>query len=134
MLQQQADRGWGAKVIDRLAADLSTEFPDMHGWSRTNLYAMRSMAEAWPDPAIVPTLLGRIPWSHIRLLISKVPDPAMRDWYARQAGEQGWTLRVLQHQVATEYHLRAAAAPSSFEQHLELADADQAQALTKDPY
>jgi hypothetical protein len=34
VLQQQAERGWGAKVIDRLAADLSAEFPDMHGWSR----------------------------------------------------------------------------------------------------
>jgi predicted nuclease of restriction endonuclease-like (RecB) superfamily len=31
ILQQQKEEGWGTKVIDRLAADLKTEFPDMKG-------------------------------------------------------------------------------------------------------
>jgi hypothetical protein len=41
--------GWGAKVIERLAKDLKREFPDIKGFSRTNLLYMRAFAEAYPD-------------------------------------------------------------------------------------
>jgi predicted nuclease of restriction endonuclease-like (RecB) superfamily len=34
ILARQADQGWGAKVIERLAHDLRTAFPDMKGFSR----------------------------------------------------------------------------------------------------
>jgi predicted nuclease of restriction endonuclease-like (RecB) superfamily len=37
ILQRQATEGWGSKVVDRLAKDLRSEFPDMGGLSRTNL-------------------------------------------------------------------------------------------------
>jgi predicted nuclease of restriction endonuclease-like (RecB) superfamily len=37
ILEQQEDQGWGAKIIDRLAQDLRTNFPQMKGFSRTNL-------------------------------------------------------------------------------------------------
>src|SRR5580658_3189581 len=53
ILQRQEQQGWGAKVIDRLSADLRREFPDMKGFSRTNLLYMRAFAAAWPDETIV---------------------------------------------------------------------------------
>lgn len=134
VLQQQAERGWAAKMIDRLAADLTAEFPDMHGWSRANLYLMRSMAAAWPDWSIVSTELRQLPWNHIRVLLHKVPTLELRNWYAEQDAHQGWTLKVLERHVATSLHNRLAATPSSFTQHLHPADADQAQQLTRDPY
>jgi len=34
ILTRQAEQGWGAKVIDRLAHDLRSAFPDMKGFSR----------------------------------------------------------------------------------------------------
>jgi len=37
ILARQQKQGWGAKVIERLSADLRREFPDMTGLSRTNL-------------------------------------------------------------------------------------------------
>ena len=36
---------WGAKVIDQLATDLKSEFPDMSGLSRPNLYSMKRFYE-----------------------------------------------------------------------------------------
>jgi predicted nuclease of restriction endonuclease-like (RecB) superfamily len=48
ILQQQKKRGWGAKIIDRLAADLRIEFPDMRGLSVRNLKYMRAFADAYP--------------------------------------------------------------------------------------
>ena len=37
ILRRQRDEGWGAKVIDRLAADLRHAFPEMTGLSARNL-------------------------------------------------------------------------------------------------
>jgi predicted nuclease of restriction endonuclease-like (RecB) superfamily len=52
ILQAQRREGWGAKVVDRLAADLGRAFPQMRGFSPRNLKYMRAFAEAWPDESI----------------------------------------------------------------------------------
>ena len=44
ILQRQQDQGWGAKVIEQLASDLRQAFPELKGFSRTNLLYMRSFA------------------------------------------------------------------------------------------
>ncbi len=44
ILQRQGDEGWGSNVIGRLASDLRTEFPEMKGFSRANLFYMRRFA------------------------------------------------------------------------------------------
>ena len=43
--QKLTANAWGAKVIDRLAKDLSSEFPDIKGFSRTNLYYVKKFYE-----------------------------------------------------------------------------------------
>ncbi len=59
ILQRQADQGWGAKVIDRLAADLRRAFPKMTGFSPRNLKYMRAFGAAWPDEPIVQQLVAQ---------------------------------------------------------------------------
>jgi predicted nuclease of restriction endonuclease-like (RecB) superfamily len=82
ILQRQRAQGWGAKVVDRLSADLRREFPEMKGFSRANLLYMRALAESWPDVSIVQQLVGQIPWGHNITLLTKVKDSAEREWYA----------------------------------------------------
>lgn len=60
ILARQAEQGWGAKVIERLAQDLRTAFPTMKGFSRANLMYMRAFAEAWPEAEIVQQAVGQI--------------------------------------------------------------------------
>ncbi len=64
ILTRQQQQGWGAKVIERLSADLRSSFPEMKGFSRTNLLYMRAFAEAYSDEQIVQQLAGQIPWFH----------------------------------------------------------------------
>jgi predicted nuclease of restriction endonuclease-like (RecB) superfamily len=86
ILERQGAHGWGAKVVDRLAADLKSEFPDARGFSRANLLYMRAFAEARPEEEIVQRVVGRLPWGqNIELL--GVKDPATRRWYAEAALE-----------------------------------------------
>ena len=61
IVQRQRREGWGAKVIDRLAADLRSEFPEMSGLSRTNVYRMRAFYLAYePKGEIVPQPVGQL--------------------------------------------------------------------------
>lgn len=46
---QEKTKGWGAKVVVQLSKDLSTEFPDMKGFSQRNLRYMRDFALAYPE-------------------------------------------------------------------------------------
>jgi predicted nuclease of restriction endonuclease-like (RecB) superfamily len=62
ILERQAEEGWGAKVIERLADDLRREFTDMKGLSRTNLFYMRAFAEDYPEEQIVQQRAGQIHW------------------------------------------------------------------------
>lgn len=52
ILHRQQERGWGAKVIDRLAADLRAAFPGMAGLSPRNLLSMKLLAQAFPEGEI----------------------------------------------------------------------------------
>ncbi|MEA2236710.1 MAG: hypothetical protein QOC81_1434 [Thermoanaerobaculia bacterium] len=63
ILDRQEREGWGAKVIERLAADLGEVFPDMKGFSVRNLLFMRNFAEAWQDPEKVKQLVSQLPWA-----------------------------------------------------------------------
>lgn len=75
ILERQEREGWGAKVIDRLSADLRDAFPDMQGLSPRNLKYMRAFAAAWSDRQIVQEVLAQIAWYHNIALLEKVADP-----------------------------------------------------------
>jgi len=101
ILARQAAQGWGAKVIQRLAHDLRIAFPDMKGFSRTNLLYMRAFAEAWPDEKIVQQAVGQLPWGHNLVLISKLKTAEARLAYAQKTLENGWSRNVLVMQIET---------------------------------
>jgi predicted nuclease of restriction endonuclease-like (RecB) superfamily len=71
ILDRQQRESWGAKVIDRLAADLKRAFPDIKGFSLRNLKYMRAFAEAWPDEAFVQAVLAQITWYHNLAILEK---------------------------------------------------------------
>ena len=58
----------------------------------------------------------------------------MREWYARNTNEHGWSRTVLANQIMSQLHRRAGAAPSNFADVLPAGDSELMQQLTKDPY
>jgi predicted nuclease of restriction endonuclease-like (RecB) superfamily len=134
ILARQRTEGWGARIIDRLADDLRRAFPEMTGLSARNLKYMRAFAEAYPDPDFVQQVVARLPWGHNVRLLESVKDPAEREWYARQAIENGWSRNVLAHQVASGLHGRQGRALTNFARTLPPERSELAQQLVKDPY
>jgi hypothetical protein len=66
ILERQTRQGWGAKVIDRLASDLRDAFPEMKGFSSSNLKYMRFFAQICPDLRIGQRAADQLPWFHHR--------------------------------------------------------------------
>lgn len=136
ILERQETEGWGAKVIDQLAADLKGEAPK--GFSRSSLHYMRAFAEAWPEfhpggAENVQTLSGQITWSHHQVLLDKLDSREDRLWYAEHAASEGWSVRMLRHHIATDLKGRQGLGKSNFIATLAPPDSDLAQELLTDP-
>jgi predicted nuclease of restriction endonuclease-like (RecB) superfamily len=134
ILDRQRRHGWGAKVVDRLAADLRREFPGVEGFSPRNLKYMRAFARAWPDERIVQEALARISWYHNLALLEKVKGREERLWYARKAVENGWSRNVLVHWIEGDLHGRQGKASTNFHRSLPPPQSDLAREVLKDPY
>jgi len=134
ILERQAREGWGAKVIDRLAHDLRTAFPDMKGFSRANLMYMRAFAEAWPEAEIVQQAVGQLPWGHNLVLLSKLKTVQQRLNYARRSIEHGWSRAILEMQIEARLLEREGHATTNFAERLPALETDLARQSLKDPY
>lgn len=134
ILELQQAQGWGTKVIERLSRDLRREFPQMKGFSRSNLLYMRAFAEAWPDEEFVQQAAGQIPWFHNCLILDRIKDPEHRVWYLQQTVVNGWSRNVLASQIETQLHERLGQAPTNFATTLPSPQSDLARQLVKDPY
>src|SRR6266851_1917177 len=124
ILERQSLAGWGTKIIDRLSADLHRDFPDIKGFSRTNLLYMRAFAEAWPEQSIVQQVVGQIPWGHNVRILDMVKLPAERLWYIRQTVHHGWSRNVLVIQIESDLYHRQGKAVTNFEQTLPAPQSD----------
>ena len=134
ILARQHEQGWGARIIDRLSADLREGFPDARGYSPRNLKYMRAFAAAWPDPAMVQDRLAQLPWYHQVALLEKLSPADLRLWYAGQAAQYGWSRDVLARHIANRFHQRAGNGVTNFADTLPPGDSDLAQQATRDPY
>jgi predicted nuclease of restriction endonuclease-like (RecB) superfamily len=134
ILDRQEHEGWGAKVIDRLSADLRGAYPDMKGLSPRNLKYMRSFAAAWQDRAIVQEVLAQITWYHNLALLEKCDRSECRLWYAQQTLKHGWSRNILTLQIESSLHERQGKAITNFTRTLPPEDSDMASQVFKDPY
>ena len=134
ILARQSTQGWGAKVIERLSRDLRTAFPEMKGFSRANLLYMRAFAEAWPDVAIVQQAVGRLPWGHNIVLLTRLKTPEWRLAYAQKVIEHGWSRNVLDLHIKTRRLEREGQAITNVALRLPQPQSDLARESLKDPY
>ena len=134
ILARQSEQGWGAKVIEQLAHDLRNAFPEMKGFSRSNLLYMRAFADAWPDVQTVQQAVGQLPWGHNLVLLTKLKQTDERLAYARKTLEMGWSRNILIMQIETRLLERQSMAITNFEQRLPKPQSDLARESLKDPY
>jgi predicted nuclease of restriction endonuclease-like (RecB) superfamily len=134
ILTRQESQGWGSGVINRLANDLRSSFPDMKGLSARNLQYMTAMVRAWGADQNVPQVVAHLPWGHIRTILDKAATAEERNWYAAAASQYGWSRNVLLNMMMNRSMERTGAAPSNFTRQLAAPDSELAQQMAKEPY
>ena len=144
ILERQNKEKWGAKVIEKLAEDLRSEFPQMKGFSKRNLEFMQQFALSYknlipqqPVSEIPLSPIFNIPWGHNIAIMQKVQDTDKRLWYAQKAVENGWSRFVLTTQIETNLYNRQAIdelKTNNFALTLPDDDSDLANEIFKDEY
>ncbi len=61
ILEKQKAQGWGAKVIEHLSKDLKIAFPELKGFSATNLKYMKLFAETYEAAEISQHAADQLP-------------------------------------------------------------------------
>lgn len=96
---------YGEEIVVTLSRQLVGEYG--RGFAEKNLRRMVQFAEAYPDEAIVVTLLRQLSWSHFLALIP-LDKPLQRDFYAEMARIEGWSVRTLRERIASMLYERTA--------------------------
>jgi predicted nuclease of restriction endonuclease-like (RecB) superfamily len=139
---------WGSKLLVNLSNDLKHEFPEMSGFSVTNLkycklfYSYFQMSPQLGDELKSPRVgdeillqnVYKIPWGHIKLLISKIKKRNEILFYIQQTIENNWSRNVLELQIKSQLFERQGKAISNFKDTLPQPFSDLAQQTLKDPY
>lgn len=133
VLEKQEKEGWGTKVIDRMAHDLKTAFPEMSGFSTRNIKYMRKFAETY-DLEFVQRVVAQIPWRTNIVLMEKLKDNASREWYAAQTIEHGWSKTILELQIQNRLIDRQGKTANNFSAALPPYESDLVNYVFKDPY
>lgn len=127
---------YGNRFIQDFSTSLKLEFPDTTGFSTRNLSRMKKFYEEYKDLSNLPMALAKLPWSHNNLLLDKVKELNVREWYAEKCFENGWSHTVLDHQIDIQLYERQAISDklTNFENKLPIPQSELARDVIKDPY
>ena len=160
IVEKQKNSIWGSDFLRQLSKDLSKEFPNVKGFSVTNLSFIRrwflfysksnyniatSCSENQKSPQVVAKIdnedwqqvvakLIRIPWGHNQAIISKCKDVEEALFYVNNTIKNGISRSVLIHQIESKLYERQAKAIINFSDTLPPSQSDLAKELLKDPY
>jgi predicted nuclease of restriction endonuclease-like (RecB) superfamily len=145
IIKKQAEAKWGDFLIEKLAIDLRGEFPDMKGFSRSNLFYIRqwvrfysglgsSVPQSVAQIQKVQQLVGQIPWGHNVLVVSKAKSLKEAEFYLKETITHNWSRSVLAIHIESDDFRRKGKLASNFHLTLPKPQSDLARETLKDPY
>ncbi|MFO0319753.1 MAG: YhcG family protein, partial [Neisseriaceae bacterium] len=136
IIEKQFYSTWGDKFLDQLSIDLQNEFVGSKGFSVRNLKFMRQFANLYPDK-IGKQPVSQLPWGHIIVLMQKVKDADIREWYVQNALQNNISRNILIMQIEQDLYSRQAKnelKTSNFKTTLPKPQSDLALQMLKSPY
>ena len=128
---------YGKQIVGALSSQLRVEYG--RAFEEKNLRRMMQFAEAFPDEAIVVSLIRQLSWTHFIALIP-MQDPIQRDFYTQMCSLESWSVRQLRERISSMLFERTAISRKPDETILhdlkELREAKRVspELLLKDPY
>jgi predicted nuclease of restriction endonuclease-like (RecB) superfamily len=141
IVSRQETEKWGTQVIERFCKDIQSGFPGLKGFSRSNVFYMRTFYMTYEivqrpigQLETPPNFCLNIPWGHNISLIEKVKTLQEREWYARASIENGWSRPMLELWIESGLYHRKEKAPNNFQKTLPSPQSDLAEQTLRDPY
>ncbi len=132
---KQENEEWGSGFINQFATDLRKSFPEIKGFSRRNVYAIRQWYLFYSQQfEFVPQAVAQIPWGHNRLIISRIKEIKKAIFYSHATIENGWSRDNLEIQIDNNYFETKGNSITNFKRTLPIPQSDLAQETLKDPY
>lgn len=127
---------YGTAFIDTLAKELKLDNPKLKGFSARNMRYMKKFAKEITDEEFLQTVSAKLTWSHNLVLLDKLKDMDARKWYGNKTIENGWSVDVLEMQIASKLIERQSKSEKiqNFSSNLPLEQSELAIQTMKDPY
>ena len=155
IVEKQQEYKWGSGFLEKLSRDLSAEFPDVKGFSYTNVKNIRQWFVFWQQlvgelkttksqqlvgessvdkTKQIVSQIFMIPWGHNIAIIQKCKNIDEAIYYVQNTLKNGISRSVLVHQIESNLYERNGKALTNFENTLPPIQSDLAKETTKDPY
>jgi len=137
IVERQKNATWGSGFLKQLSQDLMVEFPNVKGFSFTNIKYIRQWFLFYDGHNVIKSqqlvdqleiikiqqpldILGnklnifQIPWSHNIVIISKCKTVEKALFYVNKTIKNGWSRVILTHQIEGGLFERAGKAVTNF--------------------
>ncbi len=142
IVEKQADTKWGSGFFKELSKDLKDTFPNITGFSITNLKYMRQVYLFYNQENTIrqqpvgelEDLIFSIPWGHQIYIVSKSQSIDQAVFYMQKTIENNWSRSILMNMIDVNLYKTQGKAITNFATQLPKIQSDLAQEMTKDPY
>lgn len=136
IISKESNAVWGDRFLTVMSKDLRKEFPDITGFSLSNLHNIRYWYKFYQPHLTtdMESMIKSIPWGHNQRIMYKCQNVDEALFYVRKTMDNGWSRSVLEHQIESGLFLRQGNAITSFDVRLPEVHSDLAKQTLKDPY
>jgi len=137
---KQKETKWGSKFIEQMANDLKKEFPNLKGFSRTNLFYIKKFYEFYSTNLVqltvgqIDNIIFQIPWRHNIEILNKTKTLDEAIYYIKQTIVNNWSKDTLALNIKTDLFHRDGKSINNFKNTLAQPQSDLAVQTIKDPY
>ena len=144
LMALRAEERWGTGVVKQFSLDMRQAFPDITGFSLTNVKYMKrwylfynelvAKGQRDVDQLGMPDIFGQVPWGqHIDIISScNSIDEAL--FYIRKVVENGWSRPVLNANIDANLFQNQGSAITNFDTTLPISQSESAKELLKKEY
>ena len=131
---QQEAKGWGKSIVEVLSQELKIEFPDVKGFSASNLWRMRNFYVTYKDSEDLAPLVREISWTKNIAVMEKCKDSLEREFYIKMTKKYGWTKDVLINHIENKSYEKYLLNQTNFDETVPEKYINQAKLAVKDEY
>lgn len=132
--KQQQSKGWGKNIVEILSKEIQIEFPNVKGFSPSNLWRMRNFYLTYNNYENLAPLVREISWSKNIAIMEKCKNFLEKEFYIKLTKKYGWTKDVLINNIENKIYEKYLLNQTNFNETLSKTYINQAKLAVKDEY